>query len=145
VGVVGYEYSINGGSSYTATTAGGPSQNISGLTPGTLYPCRMRAFDAAGNRSSALSLDVTTEASGATITSSVMKNNTGTVLANLPFEAYAHNATTGALVVKRTGLTSSAGGIVGFTDSALLAATTYRVIWRRTDNGAEGMETITTP
>lgn len=144
VGVVGYEYSINGGGTYTPTTAGGPSQNISGLTPGTLYPCRMRAYDAAGNRSSALSLEVTTAASGATINSSVLKNNTGTVLASLPFEAYVHNATTGALVLKKTGLTSSIGGVVGFTDAALLSATTYRVVWRRTDNGAEGMETITT-
>ena len=51
VGVTGYEYSINGGTSYVSV-GNVTSVTISGLTPATTYPqVRLRAFDAAGLRS----------------------------------------------------------------------------------------------
>jgi hypothetical protein len=77
------------------------------------------------------------------LTSSPLKNNTGTVLAAVAFEAYVHNVTSGALIVKKSGLTSNGSGVCGFTDAALTSATSYRVVWRRTDTGAEGLETLT--
>lgn len=56
----------------------------------------------------------------------VLKNNTGTVLASETGVACnVYNASTGALVVRKTGLTSSAAGIVSVTDAAMAAGTTY--------------------
>jgi len=54
VGVAGYEYSINAGASYV--NAGlSRSFAVSSLTAGTTYQVRVRAYDAAGNRSAPLS------------------------------------------------------------------------------------------
>ena len=56
----------------------------------------------------------------------VLKNNSGTVLASETGVACnVYNASTGALVVRKTGLTSSAAGIVSITDAAMAAGTTY--------------------
>ena len=60
------------------------------------------------------------------ITTPVLKNNTGTVLASeTGVVVNVYNASTGALVLQKTGLTSNASGIVTFTDAALAAATSY--------------------
>lgn len=83
-------------------------------------------------------------AGGATLTSSALKANTGALHLSAAFEAFVLNATTGALVVRKTGLTSHAStGVVTFNDAALTAATQYRVVWRRTDTGAQGLELLT--
>jgi len=59
VGVAGYEYSINGGTSYV--NAGlSRSFAISALIAATTYPVRVRAYDDAGNRSAPLSASFTT-------------------------------------------------------------------------------------
>ena len=56
----------------------------------------------------------------------VLKNNSGTVLASETGVACnVYNASTGALVVRKTGLTSDASGIVSVTDAAMAAGTTY--------------------
>ena len=65
VGVVSYEVSINGGTSYMDVSSARQYQ-MSGLTASTTYQVRVRAVDAAGNRSVPLSLAVTTNA--ATVT-----------------------------------------------------------------------------
>lgn len=57
VGVVGYEYSLNAGASWIANGAA-LTVNITGRAAGTTDACRYRAFDAAGNRSAALSVSV---------------------------------------------------------------------------------------
>ena len=83
-------------------------------------------------------------ASVAGLTSSPLKNNTGTLLTSAGLSAFVHDPATGALVLLKTGLTSHAStGVVTFTDAALAAATSYRVIWKITSGGAEGLETLT--
>lgn len=78
------------------------------------------------------------------LTSSPLKNNTGTLLTSAGCSAFVHNPSTGALVLLKTGLTSHAStGVVTFTDASLSAGTSYRVIWKITSGGAEGMETLT--
>lgn len=57
--VTGYEYSLNGGTSYTANGAS-LSANLTGLTSATTYAVRVRAYDAAGNKSAPLSATLTT-------------------------------------------------------------------------------------
>jgi hypothetical protein len=51
VGVAGYEYSINGGVSYTLIPNAARSVVVAGRPAATLHEARMRAFDTAGNRS----------------------------------------------------------------------------------------------
>lgn len=78
------------------------------------------------------------------ITSSAFKNNTGTVLASLTnVTAFVYNPTTGALVVKLTGQSTNGSGVLTLTDALIVSSTTYRVVYRNEDDGAEGMETVT--
>jgi hypothetical protein len=60
------------------------------------------------------------------ITTPVLKNNTGTILASVSgIVANIYHPTTGALVVRKTGLTSDGSGIVTISDVLLVPATTY--------------------
>lgn len=61
VGVTSYEFSSNGGASY-ANIGNVLSRTLTGLASSTPYECRVRALDAAGNRSAPLSTTVTTAA-----------------------------------------------------------------------------------
>lgn len=65
VAVTGYEWSTDDGATYpfTSLTSTFP---FSALTAFTAYPLRVRAYDAAGNRSTHLALSVTTYRPGAT-------------------------------------------------------------------------------
>jgi chitodextrinase len=60
VGVTGYEYSIDGGTSYSVIANAARSVVVSGRPAGTAHSVRMRAFDAAGNRATPLSASFTT-------------------------------------------------------------------------------------
>jgi hypothetical protein len=63
---------------------------------------------------------------GALLTTPVLKNNTGTILANeTGVVVNVYDATTGALVLHKTGATSNGSGIVAVRDDALVASTTY--------------------
>lgn len=62
VAVTGYEYSTDAGTTYT--DAGNVlTKAITGLAASTAYATRVRAYDAAGNKATPLSLSVTTSAS----------------------------------------------------------------------------------
>lgn len=88
-----------------------------------------------GNASGALSSITLSAVSGSasgttggvgTITTPVLKNNAGTILASeTGVTVNVYNATTGALIVQKTGQTSDGAGIVVITDAALTPATTY--------------------
>jgi hypothetical protein len=60
------------------------------------------------------------------LTTPVLKHNTGTILASVSgIVANIYHSTTGALVVRKTGLTSNGSGIVTISDVLLSAGTTY--------------------
>ena len=61
VGVVGYGYSLNGGTSWVNVGAS-PSVALASLQPATAYTVLVRAYDAAGNRATPLSRNFTTDA-----------------------------------------------------------------------------------
>ena len=85
----------------------------------TLGVTSLSAFQTAITGSSAL-VSITTEP---------LKNNTGTLLASTgSIIADVYDISTGALVVRKTGLTSGVDGVVSFTDALLVTATEYRVI-----------------
>jgi hypothetical protein len=100
-----------GVSAYTATIIA--AQNT--IVNATLGTVGVSAFDA-------------TVVNLASITTEPLKNNTGTVLASTgSIIATVYDLTTGALVVRKTGLTSDGSGVVTFSDAALVAATQYLV------------------
>lgn len=68
VGVTGYD--VYNGATLLGSVAG-TSSNITGLTAGTSYTFNVRAKDAAGNQSSAASVNVTTQSTGITCSSTV--------------------------------------------------------------------------
>lgn len=74
VGVAYYEWSSDGGTSWVTGTT---THNFTGLTAGTQYQIRARASDAADNKSSTLSLAVTTDAVAAPVLSSPTASATG--------------------------------------------------------------------
>ena len=117
VAVTGYEYQI--GSTAGAWTDAGNniSAAITGRTAGTTETVYVRAYDAAGLRSTpAISGEVTLLAATASVTSDEFKNNTGTLLASatipkvwlIPFGTpdYTNLVTNGAgeLVISEAGL-----------------------------------------
>lgn len=60
------------------------------------------------------------------ITTPVLKNNTGSILASVTgVVANVYNLSTGALVVRKTGLSSNGSGIVTISDAALIPGTSY--------------------
>lgn len=96
-------------------------------TAGTYAALKVRATDTAAQTVDSDTFSFTIAAAGAgTITTPALKNNTGTVLASLSgWAVNVYHATTGALIVQKTGLTTSAGGVLTITDAAIVAGTTY--------------------
>lgn len=123
------QYRLNGGSAVTATAS---PQALSGLTASTAYTIEFRAVNANGNGNWSAPANFTTQAAPVaqgTITLAGLKNNTGTPLANQSgYTVDVYNLTTGALVVRKTGLTTSSQAALVVTDAAIVAGTEYRCI-----------------
>lgn len=66
VGVTGYEYSIDGGTTYTVIPNAARTVTVTGRPASTAHAVRMRAFDAAGNKAPPLSATATTTAAADT-------------------------------------------------------------------------------
>lgn len=66
VGVTGYEYSIDGGTTYAAIPNAARTVTVTGRPASTSHAVRMRAFDAAGNKATPLTATATTTASADT-------------------------------------------------------------------------------
>jgi hypothetical protein len=134
-------YSNISGATSASYTTGATSVTGGSHNNGDTYRCIVTDSNGSATSNAAT---LTVNAAPASLTSSPLKDNTGTLHLGAPFEAFVLNATTGALVVRKTGLTSNGStGVVTFTDAALAAGTQYRVVWRRTDNGAQGVELLT--
>lgn len=64
------------------------------------------------------------------IVSEALKTNNGTVLANAPLNYVSiYDQSTGALVLRVTGLSTDATGVFTVTDPVLVPGTTYRIDW----------------
>lgn len=118
-----------------AVSATGVQTIVSGgVTAGTRYMHYMHE-DAATNQSSVSSSAsfTVTAGGGITFSSEPLKDNTGTILASLALTHYTlYDNTTGALVVRKTGLSTDVSGIVSFTDAALVSGTSYKSDWLTT-------------
>lgn len=140
VAVTGYEYQI--GSTAGAWTDAGNnlSAAITGRTAGATETVYVRAYDAAGLRSTpAISGSVTLEsalAAGITVTEP-LKNNTGTLLASLSGVRVAVlQAADLVSVYETSGLTTNASGILAtISDAAISAGQQYHVAIKLADGG----------
>lgn len=123
----------DGATGSTNGTASGTPSSITLIAPAATGTGTGSATNGSGTGTpSALSLAATTAtgsgttAGSGTLTTPALKNNTGTLLASISgWAVNVYNATTGALVVRKTGLTTSAGGVLTVSDAAIVAGTTY--------------------
>lgn len=127
VGITAYQYSVDGGTTWL-TLGNVLTVAVTGRTPGSSDSVLVRARDGAGNTSTPpLATTVNLPSGGTPVLSTPpMKNNTGTLLANLGgIIVNVYDANTGALVLRKTGLSSNAAGVVSFSDAALVSGTSY--------------------
>jgi len=96
-------------------------------TAGTYATLKVRATDTAAQTVDSDTFTFTIAAAGSgTITTPALKNDSGTVLASLSgWTVNVYHATTGERIVQKTGLTTSAGGVLTITDALIVAGTTY--------------------
>lgn len=145
VGVVGYEYRINGG---TWLDVGNVLlADISGRTPGSTDTVDVRAYDAAGNRGAAASASVTLPIYGFALSTAAgleFGNISGSLVglgreaAGSSWTVFAHNDVTHALVLtSATVTTDGSGRLPNIVDPALDSGT-YFVSFRRSDGAWAG-------
>ena len=114
VAVTGYERSLNGGSSWT-DIGNVLTSTVTGRTPGSTDAVQIRAYDAAGNRSAPITANVSL--TGTSVSTGVISNGSGTVLANLTVN-YTFwplgriGSVTGITPVEGTSITNSSGILV---------------------------------
>lgn len=135
VAIAGYEYQINSTVGAWVDVGNTITIPISGRTAGTTETMYVRAYDAAGNRSTPpISGTVTTEAelpAGVNVTEP-LKNNTGTVLANLSGIGVALLRTEDFTY----GLTTNTSGILStITDASIISGQQYYVAIKLADGG----------
>lgn len=138
----------------TATLVVGTNPGVfafSGLTPNTGYYLHAVQDDTtvpANTSTVTTSATVTTDALPPEvvypiITLPVLKNNTGTLLADVVgATVHVYAVATGNKVVSKTGQTSNASAVMALTDPALVAGTEYRCVIVLA-SGAEGLQKAT--
>ena len=140
VAVTGYECRLNAGSWVDLGSV--LTVNISARTPGATDTFEVRAYDAAGNRATALSQSITLFIGTITLTdvtqweTDVLKPSQTGVTVDIS------NISTGALVVRKTGQVTTAGSDMTIKDALIAGATLYQVVLRFAD-GSVGVEDIT--
>jgi len=140
VAVTGYEYRLNAGSWVDLGNV--LTTNISARTPGATDTFEVRAYDAAANKSSALSQSVTLYIGTITITDVTQWETNVARPSNTGITVDISNISTGALVVRKTGQVTTAGSDMEIKDALIAGATLYQVVLRFAD-GSVGVEDIT--
>jgi hypothetical protein len=145
VAVIGYEISKDSGANWVDNGTG-LNGSFTGLAAVTTYPIWVRAYDNGSprNYSTPLQLNMTTSAaSGGTITTPMLKNNAGTLLASLTgITAYIYKVSDGTLVVTKTAQSTNSSGVMVISDAAILPGTQYRTVIVL-GTGDEGMDKVT--
>lgn len=124
----GIQYRINGGSAVTASAS---PQALTGLTAGTTYGIEFRAVNSFGNGSWSTSAPFTTAAvPTGTITSEDLSRNNGAAPGVVSLTHIdVRLQSTGALVVRKTGVSTNSSSIFSFSDAAITTGSTYIVSW----------------
>lgn len=140
--VTGYQYRIDGGS-WITISAGGRVASISGRTPGATDSLEMRAFDAAGNYSTALSSSVMLLPPASLVTEG-FRNYAGTLLTNTTIQnVLVHKISDRSLVLSLANqVTHATTGVLAITDAALVGGTAYMVTAFNTDGTVRGAQRV---
>lgn len=140
--VTGYQYRIDGGS-WTTIAAGGRVASISGRTPGATDSLEMRAFDAAGNYSTALSSSVTL-LPPASLTTEGFRDYAGTLLTSTTIEnVLVHKISDRSLVLSLADqVTDATTGVLTLTDAALESGVAYMVTAFNADGTVRGAKRV---
>lgn len=140
--VTGYQYRIDGGS-WITISAGGRVASISGRTPGATDSLEMRAFDAAGNYSTALSSSVMLLPPASLVTEG-FRNYAGTLLTNTTIQnVLVHKISDRSLVLSLANqVTHATTGVLALTDAALVGGTAYMVTAFNTDGTVRGAQRV---
>lgn len=141
VAVTGYEYRLNSAATWTSVGTS-TSANIAGRTPGATDAFEVRAFDAAGNRSTALSKSVTLIAAvtGTVAVSQPIKNNAGVAQGGLTGVTCAVlRASDMTVVTTVTGLTTDGTGVLAAISHASIVAGTQYHVAIKTSGGGTGI------
>ena len=131
VAVTGYEYRLNSGS--WGDLGAVLTVNISARTPGATDTFEVRAYDAAGNKSTALSQSVTLYIGTITLTDVTQWETNVARPSNTGITVDISNISTGALVVRKTGQVTTAGSDMEIKDALIADATLYQVVLRFAD------------
>ncbi|HQU77985.1 MAG TPA: hypothetical protein PLU47_00810 [Azonexus sp.] len=140
VSVTGYEYRLNAGSWVDLGNV--LTVNISARTPGATDTFEVRAYDAAGNRATALSQSVTLYIGTITLTDITQWETGALKPSQTGVTVDISNISTGALVVRKTGQVTTAGSDMEIKDALIADATLYRVVTEFAD-GSLGIRNIT--
>lgn len=132
VAVTGYEYRLNAGSWVDAGNV--LTIGISARTPGSTDTFEVRAYDAAGNKSTpALSVGVTLLIGTITLTDVTQWETNVAKPSETGITVDISTISTGALLVRKTGQVTTAGSDMTIKDAAIADATTYQVVVRLAD------------
>lgn len=137
VAVTGYEVQINAEGYVNNGTA--LTKTVTGRTAGSTDTVYVRAFDAAGNRSTSISTTVTLSAlaTGTLSLTEPLVNNTGTKLANATgIKAIVIRNSDFAAITSASALTTNASAVLSSISSSLIVAgTAYRLAIQLSDGG----------
>ncbi len=132
VAVTGYEYRLNAGSWVDVGNV--LTIGISARTPGSTDTFEVRAYDAAGNKSTpALSVSVTLLIGTITLTDVTQWETNVAKPSETGITVDVSTISTGALLVRKTGQVTTAGSDMAIKDAAIADATTYQVVVRLAD------------
>lgn len=146
--------SVTGDAVIDEPTAGGGAASAADLSGNATIdePTAGGGLESRADLSGGATIDEPTAGGGlaaATIgilTSGDLKDNTGAVHSNAPFEARVYSVADGSLVLRKTGLTSTTSATApkcSFQDAPVAQGTQYYVHWIRTDSGQYGVELLT--
>jgi hypothetical protein len=137
VAVTGYEVQIN--SEGYVNNGAALSKVVTGRTAGATDTVYVRAFDAAGNRSTAISTTVTLSAlaTGTLSLTDALVNNTGSKLANATgVKVIVVRNSDWSPITTATALTTNSSAILSsITSSLIVAGTVYRLVIQLSDGG----------
>ena len=137
VGITGYEYSVNGGIYYALGNV--LSYTFTGFTASTTYTISLRAFDAAGNRSTVLSITTMTSAPSIdttppTMVGSLLSSAITSTSFNLSWQAATDNVAVTGYEVSTDGATyTNIGNVLTITETGRASSTTYPCLVRAYD------------
>lgn len=127
----GLRATVDAASSTNGTAAGATLTGTASISPGSASGTSAGGTNgtAAGatlTGTSSFTPGAASSVNGGTLTTNILKNNTGAVLANeTGVTLNIYNASTGVLVLQATGLTTNASGIATTTNAAIVTGTSY--------------------